>query len=64
MTGWWRFLYRTLGINYPENPSQETIRARSDCLKKIRDGNIILKPATTKEKSTTKKKKKKKAKKK
>lgn len=62
MAGWWRFIYRQFGWNYPENPSQETIRARSDCLKRIRDGNIVLQSATAKK--TTKKKKKKKIKKK
>lgn len=63
MTGWWRFIYRKFGWNYPESPSQETIRARGDCLKKIRDNNFILKPANTTKEKTTKKKKKKKKKK-
>jgi hypothetical protein len=61
MAGWWRFIYRKFGWVYPENASQETLRARNDCLKKIRDGNIILNSASAEK--TTKKKKKRKRKK-
>jgi hypothetical protein len=63
MAGWWRFLYRTFGWNYHETPSQETLRARNDCLKKIRDKDFILNSAEA-EKTTKKKKKKEKEKKK
>ncbi len=38
MTGWWRSIYWALGIydDYPEIPTEQTKRARSDLLKEIR----------------------------
>lgn len=42
MTGWWRFIYKQFGWDYPESPSEKTLRARNDTLKLIRENNIKL----------------------
>ena len=42
MTGWWRFVYRRFGWNYPEDVSDMQKRSREDCLKQIRAKDFVL----------------------